>query len=303
MNNRTILAGLLLAAVSAVPAAASSRDKPFSLALTAGAEYDSHLSVEAIDLERGVGDTAAVFAAQAEYKPLQGRAGEVALGYDFDQSLYSEHDDFDTQSHRLTAGGALRLGKARLGADYGFHHVRLDGDHLLDMHTISPSISGFVADKLLARTYYSYFDKDFADFDSRNAEAHSAGIAVNRFFMDSRGYVSLGVRYDTENAVDPALDYDGYLLSANLQLPLGLRDGRGRVNFGYTYRNRDYDNLTPSIDERRAEKRSVFRARSEVPLAGKLGLELEYRYTDRSSNFPSADYNEHKALVALNYRF
>lgn len=310
MNSKMIIAGLLLTSVS-IPAAAAPRDKPFSFELAAGAEYDSRLSVEEIDVESNVGDLAAVFGAQAEYKkPLQGKAGqgkagELNLGYGFDQKRYAKHNAFDTQSHRLTAGGALRAGKANLGADFGFHHVRRGGDPLLDMRTFSPSISGFVADKLFLRAYYSYFDKDFARSENRHrdAEAQSVGMTVNRFFKNPRGYVSFGARLDDEDAVEPALDYDGYLLSANLQLPLTLDDGDGKVNFGYTYRKRDYDNITPSIDARRHENRSVFRVRTETPLGDKFGLETEYRYTDRNSNFPSADYSGYRVSAAVSYQF
>lgn len=297
MNRSVFFAGLVAVQIGVTPAALAK--KPYSLELTAGAEYDSHLTVEELDVESSLGDIAAIFRLDAEYKPVQSRAGELRLGYSFDQSLYLEQDEFDTQTHRLSAGGSTRIGRARLGTDYSFYHIRLGGDPLLNMHVVSPSVSGFVTDKIFARAYYSYFDKDFERFENRDANTHQGGLTINRYFNRSRSFVSFGARYDNEDAVDPALDYEGFLLTANLQLPLELAARRGKVNFGYSYRDRDYDNVTPSIGERRRENRSVFRVRSELPVARKLSFEAEYRFTDRNSNFPNADYEEHKALAAL----
>lgn len=297
MNRSVVFVGIVAVQIGLAPAAEAK--KPYSLELTAGAEYDSHLTVEELDIESSVGDIAAIFRLDADYKPVRSRAGELRVGYSFDQSLYAERDEFDTQTHRLSAGGSARIGRARLATDYSFYHIRLGGDPLLNMHVISPSLSGFVGDKLFARAYYSYFDKDFQRFENRDANTHQAGFTVNRYFNRSRSFVSIGARYDNEDAVDPALDYEGLLLTANLQLPLELAARRGKVNFGYSYRDRDYDNVTPSIGERRRENRSVFRVRSELPIVNKLSLQADYGYTDRNSNFPSADYNEHKALAAL----
>lgn len=281
----------------AAPAAAA--DEPWSLELGAGVRYDSNINVEQADIVTGEDDFAAVFEASAEYE-LKGPAGSLEVGYDFGQRLYEEFDQFDLQTHAFSADAKTRLGKLRLGLGYGYHVIRLGDDPFLNLHIVTPSVAAFVAKGVYLRGYYTFYDKDFEVADGRDADSHSAGLSAFRFFMDSKAYVNVAARYDIEDTVDPVFDYDGFQAETTLQLPL---DNDGRVRFGYGYRERNYDNVTPSIGEKREERRSVLHSEIEVPLIGGLGLEAEYRYTDRNSNFPATDYNEHLVTAMLRYRF
>ena len=120
--------------------------------------------------------------------------------------------------------------------------------------------------------------------------------------MNNRAYVALTGEYESENAVDPQFDFDGLRLAADLQVPLpGIENAE--ANFRYSYRTRDYDNITPSIGEPREEDRSRFESGVEIPIVANLAFEAEYQYTDRNSNLPSADYNEHLIAAVLKYQF
>lgn len=273
----------------------------FDLRAAAGVRYDSNINVEEADIDVGAEDIAAVFDLAASYE-IEAGPGTLEVGYDFGQRLYDEFDQFDLQSHRLSAGAQTRISGARLGVDYSYTMMRLGGDPFLNMHLVSPSAAGFVAPKTYARGYYRYLSKRFDTSDERDAERHSGGVKVYRFFMQNDAFVSLGARYDAEDAVGPEYDFKGFLLDASIQLPLPGVD-EGEIQFGYDYRERDYDSVTPSIGEARTENRSRFEAAVEVPLVRGLALETEYQYTDRNSNLPSADYNEHLITGALVYRF
>lgn len=294
----------LLSAVSAalLTQTAAAEDL-LSLELKIGAEYDSNVSVPDADLLADEGSVAALLGANVEFKPVSGKNGSLKFGYKFDQSLYADVDEFNLQTHALTVGGDAKLDKATLGADYSFYHIRLGGDAFLDMHVISPSVSGFVTKKLYARGHYNYFDKSFSTLSNRDATAHNVGLTMYRFFANPKGYISLGAQLESESAVDPALDLSGYELSSNLQLPVSGLNDDARVNFGISYRERDYDNITPSINEIRTEDRLRFRTLFETPLTDHLGIQFQYRYTDRNSNFPTADFIEHRATTELTYRF
>lgn len=286
---------------ASVCAPAFAADGDFSLEASAGVRYDSNISVEEADILVGAEDVAAVFDVATSYE-LETSAGSLELGYAFGQRLYDDFDQFDLQSHSFSAGAQTRLAGARLGLDYSYNILRLGGDPFLDLQLISPSIAGFVAPKTYVRGYYQYMKKDFETLSNRDADRHSAGASLFRFFMNNDAYVSVGGRYETEDANAPEFDFDGFLLDANLKLPLpGIQDGE--VQFGYDYRERDYNSLNPSIGERRQENRSRFEAEAEIPIVGGLALHTGYQYTDRNSNFPSSDYNEHLVTGALSYRF
>jgi hypothetical protein len=202
----------------------------------------------------------------------------------------------------LSAGGSTDLGGVSLGLDYSYSFVRLDNDAFLDLQLLTPSVSGFIGDRTYARAYYQYQDKNFDVLDGRDAETHAGGARVFYFFMDSRAFFSVNGEYESEDAVDPQFDFDGFLLGADLNLPVPVVPG-AEANFGFSYRERDYDSITPSIGEVREEDRSRFEAGLEVPIVGGLSLVAEYEYTDRNSNLPIADYNEHVGRGLLRYSF
>ena len=150
---------------------------------------------------------------------------------------------------------------------------------------------------------YTYIDKSFKQSPKRDAKTHQVSGDAYYFFYSNKGFVRFGGLYEDENTVDPALTYKGYQLNANLQLPMHLWSRTGKLKFGYNYRDRSYDNITPSLAAKRNEQRSTFRAGMELPLTDELSFAPEYRYVDRASNFAISNYTENVASGTLSYRF
>lgn len=296
MKNSILKASLFSATAFASTGAAA---QDVSLELEAGAFYDSQLVVDEIDLEQTNGDFGFRLGADLEVEAIDTDAFELEFGYDFGQTIYTDFDEFNLQSHTADVSAATRVAGARLGVRYAFSHYRLDGDALFNMHSVTPSVSGFIADGVFARGYYRYADKDFDTRNERDATGHQVGASVFKFFDDNAGFVSLSGRWETEDAVDPALDYDGFALGADVRLPIaGGRDGP-HVQLGVDYRNRDYEAITPSINEIRTEDRFRGEAELTVPISEQFRIETGYRYTNRNSNLPSADYNEHRLSAGV----
>lgn len=277
------------------PAAA----QELSLELKAGALYDSQLTFDETDERRQQGDIGARFRADVKVVPVDTKSFELDFRYTFDQTAYAEFDEFDIQSHRLGTGVQTRVGGARLGLDYDFRHIRLGGDALFDQHSITPSVAGFVGKDVYARAFYRFSEKNFEILEQRDADGHTVGTSVLRFFNGRRGFVSGSAQFETQDAIDPALDFQGYQIGVNARVPLTGARGGPLAKFGYNYRDRDFDNITPSIGERRAETRSRFNAGLDLPLARQFRLEADYRYTDRNSNFAPSNFNEHFVALAL----
>lgn len=291
------------AALLTTVSAQAKDEKPFSLVVTAGAEYDSNVSVEQTDVITRQGDMLAILGVEAKYKAKLADKTALTLGYDFEQTLHSDFTDFDMQTHTLSAGLDTQVAGVGVGADYSFSHILLGGDGFLDMHQLSPSVSRFVTKSLYVRGGYTYLDKNFDTFDSRDAKNQQVDGSAYYFFMNNKAYVSFGARYEHENTVSATLDYDSFQLSANLQLPITLLERAGKVKFGYAYRERQYDNITPSIGEKREENRSTFKASAELPLVGKFVFKPEYRYVNRNSNYAFSNYNEHVVTGKISYKF
>lgn len=291
-------ARLLACSAILVPTGAYAQDD-FSVELEAGAFYDSQLVVDEIDLEQADGDVAFRLAADFEYQAIDTDAFDLEVGYDFGQSVYLDFDDFNLQSHVADISASTRVEGVRVGARYAFSHYRLGGDALFNMHTITPSISSFIADGVFARAFYTYNDKDFSAFDGRDASGNQVGASVFKFFNNNAGFVSLSGRWEDEDAVDPAFDYDGFVVGADLKIPFQNDRNGPFVQFGIDYRDRDYKAITPSIGEIRTEDRFRGEAELSIPIFNGFNAELGYRFTDRSSNLPSADYIENRVSAGM----
>ena len=304
MTDKRLIALATAMIAVCLPAAAQANDKaPFSLEVSAGLGYDSHVTVDAADLTASAGDELLNLELESSYKLIDNKSTSFEVGYDFSQSLHRDLTAFDIQSHSPSVAGSVKVSGAKIGLKYSYYHTLLGGSRFLDMHVLNPSISGFVAKRVYLRGSYSYTDKRFAVLTNRDAKNQRGGLDGFYFFAKSKGFVSLGAHVERENAVDAQLDYDGYALNAGLQVPLKLTGKGGKLNLSYAYRVRNYDNITLSLGQKRREDRSIFRAQAESPLFGGLSLGLMYQYTDRNSNFLFSNYTENLATSSLIYKF
>ena len=275
----------------------------FIFEVEANGIYDSNVGVDQIDVLVREGDTKLKFKSTLGYENSFAEDGEFNVKYKVSQSLHSDFTQYNIQSHTFSSGIKNKFAGVTLAANYSFVQTRLGGNSFLDMNIFSPSASGFIAKNVYVRAGYNYYDKDFKTSDTRDAGNHNFTLDGYYFFNNSRSFFSVGVSYEDEDALADEFDLKGYTLRSSLQMPVNLgRDG-GKVKFSYAYRDRDYDNITPSILAVRAETRSVLKASIEIPVHDKFNIISEYKYTDRNSNFDSSNYTESVISVGIGYEF
>ena len=64
------------------------------------------------------------------------------------------------------------------------------------------------------------------------------------------------------------------------------------LELGLRYEDRDYDEATPSIGERRHDERLRATIEFDVPLTDRINWRVYGGYSDYLSNLPSADYDQ-----------
>tara|TARA_R110002096_G_scaffold309403_4_gene503974 strand:+ start:48 stop:962 length:915 start_codon:yes stop_codon:yes gene_type:complete len=269
----------------------------------AGFVYDSHVSVDQLDLLASGGDSKWVFKAGGGYEHPFAEDGAINVGYKFSQSLYQDFNTFDLQSHTLNTGVKNKFGKVTVAGNYSYVNTKLGGNAFLDMHIVSPSISGFVAPNYFVRAGYNYYKKDFETANDRDANTNVFTVDGFYFFNKSKSYFTVGASYEDENATADPFDLSGYSLRAALQFPLDVVKDGGKVRFSYEYRDRNYDNITPSIAAIREETRSTLKANLEIPIYDHFAIVGEHKYVDRKSNFSSSNYTENVSSISLAYSF
>ena len=299
--NRAVLiqsfAGLVIAMTGPAMAAGE-----FSLGLEAGVTYDSNVGVAGVG-QSGDSDIAYHFGLDAgvEFGLTDTVTFNAAYGFSIDQ--YQDFSAFSQQNHSILAGLQAQLNDVTLGFTYSYIATLLDGDSFLNMQVISPSISGFVSDTVYLRAAYTRHEKDFDTLNARDASSDIGNLDAFIFFDEYRSFVNLRATVEQEDANGSRFDYGGYGAGAFLNLTV---DGFGRENtleLGVSYRNRDYESITPSIGTTRQDEKLELEVALEVPLTEMVNIRGGYKNVSRTSNLPVADYNEHIVSFLLGLEF
>jgi hypothetical protein len=305
--NRTTLArslagsGFLLAVTVTAPVMADGEPE-FSLGLQTGISSDSNVGVAGVN-QSGDRDTAYHFGLDAGVTLNVNSTLTLNAGYDYSTDQYVDFDQFSQQNHSLSAGARTKLENVTLGLTYTYIATLLDGDSFLDMQVISPSISGFVADKIYVRAAYSRYEKEFEVLSARDASTDIVTVDTFFFFDGYRSYLDLRATVEQEDADTDPFDYSGYSVGATLSLAL---DGFGRENtleLGTSYRDRDYDNITPSIGTERQDENMELKVGLEIPLNDTVYVRADYKYADHKSNLAVSNNDEQIVSIEFGIEF
>jgi predicted porin len=294
--------------------------KDWSLEVRAGVKFDDRVTVEEDDVS-AASDVGFVFGLDAGYKLVNEEDTRIEIAYEFDQTLYSDLSALDYQVHTPSISAWTKsLGGVKLGIKYEFVHALLGGDDYLDQHIVSPSVTAMLSDDVQLTLMYRYYDKNYNPLDDeRDGDTHQPTADLHYFFDKSKkGYLMVGGGYTDENTkgttapVTDPYDYSGFLGRAAVQVPIEPFGLPGRLRLSYNYQVRDYDDPTstfpavlppPAGTPTRKDNRQTVRAYADVELDDGLSLYADYRFMDRGSNLPSADYNKNVVSVGLEYRF
>jgi tetratricopeptide (TPR) repeat protein len=281
--------------------------KRWSLWGNLGLLYDDNVSSRAADVSTGIPDGGGLVELSGAYRLFDRGATELEVGYDFYQTAYFDLSEFNLQIHGLWIDGIHQIGPGDLNLGYRYNLSTLGGDRFLDIHDarlgyglpVSHSISTTLNARFLAKNY-------------KNAAVRVRGMPRDAlqgailwdgfiFFGESGTYLWLGAYPKLEDARAPELDYRGVACRAQLRIPFGTPLGRARLDLGYGFQLRDYQNVTPSIGEKRDDRIHLARARLGHTIVKNVWLQLEYEYTRSKSNLPSMDYRQN--VVALTATF
>jgi hypothetical protein len=268
-----------------------------------GVEYDSNVSVEEVERSSDESDYAFTLELGGEAEQQINPNLEVGVNYDYSQSNYRNFSDVDRQTHIFGSNLAWDLGDLNLDFSGFYIHARLDGEPFLDLRRVSPSLSGFVARRWYLRGAYVYQDKSLENSPSRDAIAHSGEIDLYFFARGLRRYVNLGYRFKDEDARTAWLDYQSHGLKLRYIHRLELFSRLAKLELSWRFEDRDYSTDTPTIGERRKDRRNRGRIDLEYPLGKNSAAQFYYGYGDYDSNLERVDYIQDIAGARLVHRW
>lgn len=275
----------------------------FSAELGIGAEYDSNVSVDEVDLSSNQGDYALTLDAGLEASKQISEKVDVSATYDVSQNFYEEFSEVNRQTHILGTDLSVDTGATDSGFSFFYINSRLDNEKFLELYRFSPYISGFLAKKWFARGAYVYSNKSIENRPDRDADTHSGELDLYFFRRGLRSYFNLGYRYRDEDAEAQRYDYTSNSVKLRYIHRFDLFSRIAKLELAWRYEDRSYSSITPSIGEDRQDDRHRWRMDFEIPVVGSSALQIYYGYADYSSNYPSADYTQNLVGTRFLYRW
>ncbi len=277
--------------------------RTFFAEVEAGAEYDSVVSLDELDLSNDVGDQALILEASLGLEQTLAPDTELDLRYSYSVLDYQDVSEVDQSSHILSGDLKTAVGDADVGLAGFYVNSDLNNDPFLELARVSPYVSGFFTKGWFARAAYVYTDKSNDVNPGRDATASIGEIDIYHFPAGQRWFFNVGYKYRDEDASAARFDYSGNTYKLRFVQRLTLWERDARFELGFRRLDRDYSSVTPSIGEERFDRRDRTQAQLELELSERLDLELYYNYSDWESNLPSVDFHQHVAGFRFRYRW
>jgi len=271
--------------------------------LELGVGSDSNVTIDEIDNNSSVRGSLWTFSADLNYKTKLKPTTEIKVGLGHSQDRYDNFNEFDLETNIATADLSHDFEKLTGGAALRYISADLDSQHFLTLSQASLYASAFLTDTLFLRTDYVYSNKKFDTLSDRDATQHSLGVDLYLFLHGSRQYLVVGYKYEDEDAALAQFDRKAHNLKLRYRHSFSIFKQPIIAQLKASYRIRDYEAITPSIDVIRDDTRFRIGADLKLPLSDSLFLALEYAYSDFKSNLPAADYNQNLVALKIGWQF
>ncbi len=282
-------------------------ERPWTLSLSAGGEYDSNplLSGETIPRDD---DYRGVWRARGSYRVFERGGFTLSTGAEGYWSIHHEEDQVDLQTYLGFLNASYALGPVLFGFNYDFVYTLIDFDDPFRMvNRITPSLSVREGDIGLTQIYYQFNQFNFQsqnlmtqalDLDGRE---QYVGVSQYFFLPAPVSYVRVGALGDFTNTEGTEFQYKGYELFAGSSLALPL-DSQFEVLYRFADRYFDYDSFFPNNQEQHAK---IHRVTLELikAITPHIDVSLAGSLTFRNSNIDVFDYNRYIGGGYVTYRF
>jgi Tfp pilus assembly protein PilF len=289
--------------------------RPWSLAVTAGLEYDSNPTIAGGPLKTRK-DGRGVYRIRASYRLYEDERYSATAGYDGYLSSHFDETFVDLMTHvgYLTTSADFDPVSFNLRYDYAYTWIdAFDTRKFRELHRVTPSVSYRENDWGFSQIYYQFHEENFkrpllAGPLDRDGQRHVVGF--NQFLFPGAflpefmpfTYFRIGALGDFFNTDGTEFDYESWEFSVGFGAELP-----GKVDLSVLYRltDRDYQNVTFFVPP--PERRDDLQSRITFELNKTLGehwqVAIAGSFTFNDSDVPLYDYDRDIVGGYLTYRF
>jgi len=305
MNTRLLILSVAIFVIvtPGLDSYASERGINFGVDASAGVEYDSNAGLIELDEKSGEADSATIATAGVDMTVSTGAPVSLRFAYDYSDTAYRRFSEFDLGLHHAHAELAHNNRRFDAAIATDRYDGVLDGDHYLTLTQYSPSVSTILGSRVYVRGSYIASVKSYDDLSARNASGGALRLDTYVLLDGMNRYLSLGWQQATEDAVDAELDFDSVRLGLGYGQKFTLPSMELTLKATMRYEQRDYRNVTESIDVRRKDTRLRSSIVAAIPFTDHIGLEGVVERTDNRSNLDSAAVGKVAYAVKLKMQF
>ena len=268
------------------------RGSPFSAEMSATVGFDDTVFIEEIDTGASSGDAFLGTEVDVDWR-IAGKAGgpNLEIGYGYGRTDYEDVTEFDIQSHQVSGTGRAKIGKADLSLAYNYRHIRLAGDGLLDIHLLTPTISGLVTHQLVGVLTYSRTRKVFATLPERNATGHQISATLIKLLDLKGSYVFAGGSIGKERARTAEFHNNSVRLDSSVSKKTAFGIQHMEISAGASFECRNYTGFNPIVQGLRKDREYDFSTKAKYNLNDRLSAQLSWERSITKSNLVFARYS------------
>ena len=299
------------------PAPGAVPERPFWVYGDLRFNYDSNVNLGASNspvsgTNTGESDGATVLAFGGGYNLLKRDTAQIAVSYDFYQSLFFSHSSFDLQAHQLRLEGSTTTGPVQLGLAGSYGYYLLDGNTFYQEGGVTPWVTIPEGDALSTQLYYSFRGRNFilAAYDpARDGTNNAFGVRQYALLGAEDRILSFGYQYELEDSSahivygqPNTFQYQASEFDLALQFPIA---DIARAQAAYTLRFENYqfpDQFsTPAFSFRRHDFENVVFVSAVRDLTDYLQVDLTYIGAFNQSNIEDP-YQYDRNIVSVGAR-
>jgi tetratricopeptide (TPR) repeat protein len=293
--------------------------RPWTIALTAGAEWDSNPTLAGSDdfLPGGQpnpgadqdADYRGVFGAQGTVSLFASERASVDAGYDGYWSVNHDVHQVDVQTHAGWVAGGTLVGPVRVGLRYDYAYSFLSmTEPFRQLHRATPNLAVRQGDWGLSQPFYQLQYARFQNVDfppnatfERDGPRHLFGVNQYFFLPEPFSYVKVGAAGDLQNSDVTEWRYDGLetSLGAGYRFPHAL-------SFSWLWRfaHRDYrDHSAFAPYEKRVDSTHWVSAELAKPIVDHWVARVAGSFAFQDSNIPVYDHTRKVVGAYLTYQW
>ena len=303
MNIRIVLA-VVLALCTQPWLTASAAQPQLSGYATTGYEYDSNVSIDAIDSNTGESDSAWVIDLGIDATVPVSTHSKLLFGYAYNGTRYQDFPEFDLAIHHIYGG----IGHSFRGFDgelaVNRFVARLDDAGFVDITYVPLSVSRLIGMRWYLRGSVAHTRKDYAELDERNADSNTLRADAYYLIDGMQRYLSVSMQHEREDAFSQSYDYDSNRarLLYGHKLRAGSRALQLKAHAQYEIRDYAADASSPALAPRR-DKRAGVGLEAILAVTDHFEVSAVMDYADTRSTLTTADYAESRYSINAGFRF